>query len=157
MISLNWVRKSIAYPIAIMILISTSIVPSAFAAEDTDTTNPNVIYHEPPKGFNPVNATDVELQLYNFPPRPTDEKELKHWKEIVGTKWVAPKFKKGSRTHSNKKVTPQAFTESMYNWGGIEADIPSTRAMGEWQQPTITADASHRPSYLRMDPWLIII
>jgi Peptidase A4 family len=32
-------------------------------------------YAEPPKGFNPLMATDVELATYGFPPRPDQEAE----------------------------------------------------------------------------------
>jgi len=28
---------------------------------------------EPPSGFNPLTATPAELQMYGFPPKPTDE------------------------------------------------------------------------------------
>jgi hypothetical protein len=33
----------------------------------------------PPEGFSPLTATDEELARYCFPPRPTDEAQLKQW------------------------------------------------------------------------------
>jgi hypothetical protein len=41
------------------------------SAANIPTNIPGVrAYAEPPKGFNPVTATDVELATYGFPPRP---------------------------------------------------------------------------------------
>jgi uncharacterized protein YceK len=36
-------------------------------------------YAEPPKGFNPVTATDEELATYGFPPRPDKQAEPGHY------------------------------------------------------------------------------
>jgi len=36
-------------------------------------------YAEPPKGFNPVTATDEELAIYGFPPRPDKQANLEHY------------------------------------------------------------------------------
>ncbi len=50
-------------------------------------------YAEPPKGFNPVTATDEELATYGFPPRPdqqADPNEYAHWEramKLARTRW----------------------------------------------------------------------
>lgn len=35
----------------------------------------------PPEGFDPITATDEELERYCFPPRPTDKAQLKQWEK----------------------------------------------------------------------------
>src|ERR1700678_2523046 len=43
-------------------------------------------YAEPPKGFNPVTATDEELATYGFPPRPDQQahpNEYAHWEHAM--------------------------------------------------------------------------
>ena len=43
-------------------------------------TSPSIhTYPEPPKGFNPVTATDVELATYGFPPRPDKQTDPDHY------------------------------------------------------------------------------
>ncbi len=62
-------------------------------------------------------------------------------------KWSKPRIKLGPVHRRLFKETPtQAYTYSA-NWSGFFADTSSSRVIGEWQQPSITADASHRPSY----------
>jgi hypothetical protein len=41
------------------------------------------IYHVPPHGFNPLTATDAQLDEYGFPARPSDPDQLKHWENIM--------------------------------------------------------------------------
>lgn len=36
-----------------------------------------------PKNFNPLTASDAELEYYLYPPRAKDSIELKEWKRIV--------------------------------------------------------------------------
>jgi hypothetical protein len=40
---------------------------------------------EPPKGFEPMKASDAELEIWGFPPRPPHESELERWRELVGS------------------------------------------------------------------------
>ena len=49
---------------------------------------------EPPSGFNPLTATPAELQMYGFPPKPTDEDALLAWeKAVMAAKyWVNPQL-----------------------------------------------------------------
>ena len=60
------------------IYVSAANVPTNIAGIRT--------YAEPPKGFNPVTATDVELATYGFPPRPdkqADPDRYKSWEQVV--------------------------------------------------------------------------
>jgi hypothetical protein len=50
-----------------------------------------VVFPQPPAGFDPETATDDELSVYGFPPRPTDPNLLGRWHEDVGSvQEVAP-------------------------------------------------------------------
>lgn len=55
---------------------------------------PVVEFRAPPEGWNPVAASDSELDYYNFPPRPRNPEDLARWKSVVtNTKWVRPEFR----------------------------------------------------------------
>lgn len=52
------------------------------------------VFHAPPEGWNPVTASDSELNYYNIPPRPSAPDDLARWKSVVtNMKWVKPEFK----------------------------------------------------------------
>lgn|GEM_PF-4826067 len=54
---------------------------------------PGLVIHAPPQGWNPVTATDSELEYYNFPPRPRNPDDLERWKSVVtNMQWVRPEF-----------------------------------------------------------------
>ncbi|KEO81885.1 hypothetical protein [Tumebacillus flagellatus] len=60
--------------------------------------------HIPPHGWNPLTASDEELNFYNFPPRPHDPADLKDWERIVSNStWDpnAPTQFKPSGIHGN--------------------------------------------------------
>ena len=53
---------------------SDAVRQTYISAANVPTNIPGVhTYAEPPKGFNPVTATDVELATYGFPPRPDQQ------------------------------------------------------------------------------------
>jgi hypothetical protein len=48
----------------------------------------------PPVDFDPLKATDEELDYYGLPARPTDPEQYKRWAENVGNKkYVGPSLK----------------------------------------------------------------
>ena len=49
---------------------------------------------QPPSGFNPLSATPAELQMYGFPPKPTDGGALQAWEKAVTSAkhWVNPQL-----------------------------------------------------------------
>jgi hypothetical protein len=57
------------------------------SAANVSTNIPGIrTYAEPPKGFNPLTATDVELATYGFPPRPDKRAEPDHyalWERVM--------------------------------------------------------------------------
>jgi hypothetical protein len=52
-----------------------------------------MIVHIPPSDFNPLTATDAELDYYNFPPRPKYPTDLNRWESVVSNKnFIKPEF-----------------------------------------------------------------
>jgi hypothetical protein len=62
---------------------------------------PGFVYDPPPAGFNPLTASDAELEQWGFPPRPskTDKAGYARWK----------------RTATLMRVTPQLTPTNIYN------------------------------------------
>ena len=59
---------------------SDSVRALYISAATVPTSNPGIrTYPEPPKGFNALTATDVELATYGFPPRPDKEADSSHY------------------------------------------------------------------------------
>lgn len=55
---------------------------------------PAFVYDAPPAGFNPLTASDVELEQYGFPPRPpqSDSARYSVWKRAARATRVAPQL-----------------------------------------------------------------
>jgi len=78
---------------AMLICLAWAATLPAFAADESDavraiylsaatvpTNLANIhTYAEPPKGFNPVTATDIELATYGFPQRPDKQADPDHY------------------------------------------------------------------------------
>ncbi len=41
------------------------------------------IINLPPRDFNPLTASNLQLTKYGYPPRPTDKSEVKQWEQFV--------------------------------------------------------------------------
>jgi Peptidase A4 family len=50
--------------------------------------------NEPPAGFDPLKASDSELELWGFPPRPENQAGMEGWRELVGP-YEAASFQPG--------------------------------------------------------------
>ena len=87
--------------ICIMLLMSTSAFAIPTNSQDSSSIPPQIqgyqahqpIINPPPSGWNALTASDEELAKYNYPPRPTDAKDLSDWKNIVKGTWIYPEFK----------------------------------------------------------------
>ena len=94
---------------------------------------------EPPDGFNPATATDLELQQYGFPSRPSDLIALAQWNDVMShaKHFVIPK--EIQSTTSRGSVPPRKYTS---NWAGYVVNgvnnnnATYTQATALWQQPT---------------------
>jgi hypothetical protein len=77
------------------------------SAANVSTNIPGIhTYAEPPNGFNPVTATDVELATYGFPPRPDQQADPDHY-----------------------ALWERAMTAAKIRWNGELKPQPGKRAM----------------------------
>jgi len=67
----------------------------------------------PPAGFDPVTATDAQLDEYGFPPRPTDQDALSEWTSDMSS-WTGAAAAPGFLASSS--ATADSVTSS--NWSG---------------------------------------
>jgi hypothetical protein len=77
---------------------------------------------EPPKGFEPLKASDAELETWGFPPRPPHESERDQWRELVGA-YREPVVSPGC-------IEPKAQNQTIgdeynYSWAGYVAEQPA--------------------------------
>jgi len=72
-----------------------------WVSDPAGLATPGFIYDSPPVGFNPLTASDVELEQYGFPPRPPQSDTAHHasWK----------------RAATATRVTPQLTPTNIYN------------------------------------------
>jgi hypothetical protein len=101
----------------------------AYASVPTEITGVYT-YKEPPTGFTPVNATDEQLAMYGFPPRPdkaTNSKRYETWAREMSrakTRWRGPLKYTDHRVHvSQSQVRPNIIVDqqSLMNltWSGV--------------------------------------
>ena len=69
--------------IALCLILSLNVLP--VNADSNHVLIPTLVPQigAPPSGFNPLTATDNELQQYGFPSRPSDAKELQEWETVM--------------------------------------------------------------------------
>lgn len=75
--------------------------------------------NEPPAGFDPLTATDAELQLWGFPPRPANAEGLETWREMVGSYRRAP-IQPGCQRQEERHTYYGEFLN--FRWSGYEND-----------------------------------
>lgn len=99
----------------------------------------SVTFPVPPTGFSPVDASDADLALYGFPPRPTDPDALATWTKVMATykTTVTPDLCWDSTSPTPSTVPALNATSS--NWSG-HLDLPSSGnsfvgASGQFRQP----------------------
>jgi hypothetical protein len=124
----------------------------------------------PPPGFNPLTASNSDLQKYGFPLNPgADARAQEMWKKAV----LAPRVKAAlgpvkyrieHRNLATKQISKQeisnlgvpsastvAPSSATYwdspTWCGVESAQYYTRVIGWWMFPWAYADQQHRPSY----------
>lgn len=124
---------------------SMSITSTSSNSPTVHTTNIlNGHYVIPPKGFNPLKATNAELEKYHFPKRPKNQKKLKQWKQLMAhaAHFVAPVF------GTPKGKATSVSNEDLKNWSGYEVRDSQDRiheVYGQWSVPDV--NNSNRKSY----------
>lgn len=80
------------------------------------------IFPVPPKGFNPITATDEQLKEYAFPPRPNDPDALKVWENEMShyKETPIPKLSRSNKKHKSLKPNNFATNLTLYQtiWCG---------------------------------------
>lgn len=74
---------------------------------------------EPPKGFEPLKASDAELENWGFPPRPPHESERGQWREMVGNYHEAAVSQGCVEPHAQNKTLGDVYD---YSWAGYVAE-----------------------------------
>ena len=75
------------------------------------TGSANVVVHVPPYGWNPLTASDADLNYYNYPPRPRDPAKLSQWaSQVTNAKWVRPEFGPPEPVDHRLRLFPGADT-----------------------------------------------
>jgi hypothetical protein len=113
------------------------------------------VYDAPPAGFDPMTATDAEIEQYGLPPRPTprDMVHLARWQRHVTAPRVEPTFQftnvyVGPAGGVAQNVAPNGESSgaTSENWSGYVDWTTSTppfagnnsSALGTWVIPTVT-------------------
>jgi Peptidase A4 family len=118
------------------------------------------VFEPPPRGFDPVRASDEELRRHGFPPRPdavTEPARLRRWESVVSQVQtiILPEFapipvgQQVTGPDVGPPVPPPTFG-SLDNWCGVVAfhglNDPVKEVSGSWTVPNMTAVAfQHRP------------
>jgi hypothetical protein len=101
--------------------------------------------HPPaPKAFDPLKASEADLARHGFPPRPSDDTLLLHWKRVVRalaeTTFIEPEFQLTDRQH---EPIIQSGVGTSKNWSGAVVSLPPgsgaenrfTYVQGRWSVP----------------------
>ncbi|ACV58557.1 hypothetical protein [Alicyclobacillus acidocaldarius] len=93
------------------------------------------VFPVPPKGFNPLTATDAQLREYGFPPRPSDpqnlqqwEQEMSHWKRTLPPKVVM--------TNISHRLIPYNISHRLVPYKGITENTSDA-------EPIVASAAAH--------------
>jgi hypothetical protein len=107
------------------------------------------IYHVPPAGFNPLTATDAQLDEYGFPARPLDPVQLEQWKKGMSYYENTPipdviqiKTLNSKVETSNSNLSPDFVGDC--NWAGYvnyhSSGCSLSEVQGNYTQPTRQTD-----------------
>lgn len=137
-------QKLLSLILSCSLILSSIGQPKANASNFTENvqikgSNEFVQVRTPPKNWDPINASDNELNYYGYPQRPSDAEELEQWKKLVSTTWVKPEFKitetKQSAPSENAVITADYAQSS--NWAGYIRNYPSYGVSGYWLVPSV--------------------
>jgi hypothetical protein len=124
--------------------------PSGHWQHDPDgVATDGFIYDLPPAGFDPVTATDAELEQYGLPPRPpiNDVTRYARWKTLVTATRVPPRLEFTKSHHGPVQGLNQTSGgATSENWSGYvvdgSANPPFTgsnsQVYAQWVIPTVT-------------------
>jgi hypothetical protein len=140
----NWQRIFAVATVAVLIVSFTTLAAAqrvsseersaifASAAKDSTNIKGVSLFAAPPKGFNPLTATDRELLSYGLPQRPdaSDAQATAQWQRaMVAARHRADPTKLVAKPFSSRQMMPTpaaaktnldgTVSEGSYNWSGI--------------------------------------
>jgi hypothetical protein len=128
---------------------------NAYGKWVTDPNNlatPVFVYAPPPTGFNPLTASDVELDQYGFPPRPSRQEAggYARWKRMVTATRVTPEvtptliYNELPRDWTVDSSAGNTKTGTSRNWSGFAYSVASgtfatneSMVCAEWTIPAV--------------------
>jgi hypothetical protein len=140
----------------LLVLATLSILPSTLAqtsdfgswvADPNNIATPGFVYATPPAGFNPLTASDFDLEQWGFPPRPnvSDVAAYAEWEKIVSLQRITPQL-----TFTKIYQGPAQFLQigntnaTSNNWSGYVLDgangtfkVNETQVSADWNIPSV--------------------
>ena len=97
----------------------------------------------PPATWNPLTATNSELQRYGFPHRPAADKERAAWEKRFSHPWkvITPEFCTTDRQYGLPSQDSNIWSGLLGYFGGY------TEVNGIWQQPSFVAACPSQSGY----------
>lgn len=120
--------------------------------DPNNIATPGFVYDQPPAGFNPLTASDPELEQWGFPPRPStsDAKNYAKWRRLVTSTRITPELTFTNIYHGparNAKLgstISNVSTATSQNWSGyVVTEVNGTFSgnnpvnNGNWTVPAV--------------------
>jgi hypothetical protein len=143
--------------LALAISFSSPALAQNLPAGETDASKPT-FYAAPPAGFDPLTASDAELDQYGFPPRPDQSQTdlYQHWQKMV----TAPQTRLTNLTvhttnlinstalhRQDQGVSGNTIATTTDNWSGYAITaangtfkVNDSFILAEWAIPAIGTD-----------------
>ena len=132
-------RSVLAITIALSLILCLNVVPVNADSNQGDTSASVPQLPSPPAGFNPLTATNQELQKYGFPTRPIDSTALNQWEYVMSrAKYYGKPIQTPSNTNSfglQNPITYNALWAGYVTTGADNNSATYTQSSGYWTQP----------------------
>ncbi|MGA9695926.1 MAG: G1 family glutamic endopeptidase [Dehalococcoidales bacterium] len=133
------IRTISAIVVALCLVLGLNVLPVNADSNQNPPATVAPALPSPPSNFNPLTATNAELQQYGFPSRPVDPAALAQWENVMShCKYYGKPEQTPSDTTSFGLQKPINYS---YNWAGFATTsldnngATFTEASGYWTQP----------------------
>jgi hypothetical protein len=114
---------------------------------------PGFVYDLPPAGFNPLTASDAELEQWGFPPRPSPSNAAVYarWKRLASVARVSPQLtftniavgparnvKLGSVINNTTNATSDVWSGAVLSGADHTFSVNETLVEGGWNIPSVS-------------------
>jgi Peptidase A4 family len=114
-------------------------------------------FRAPPAGFDPMTASQTDLQRHGFPPRPEEPHHLARYQRVFAHlknkfHYVEPTLRvNAEKAHGPRRRQAEAGTETSTNWSGGVVFAPSGDSFrwveGDWVVPNVDAPTENQWYY----------